>query len=170
MLVQDNTAGWLRSRLESRQPKFKSWLLSFISCVTFAKLLILSVPRMISDACHALRMGSKCLIALLTKGKAHLKPRPTPGSFQILSLGSKNVSYRTASREALSEDGAGFTPGGFGFHQNGSVFHGSQSTYPEAGGWSPGPVASRFQVGEIRVHGGPLPSLSFAQPAYITGP
>lgn len=38
------------------------------------------------------------------------------------------------------------------------------------GGWSPGPVASRFQVGEIRLHGGPLPSLSFAQPAYITVP
>lgn len=92
-------------------------------------------------------MGSKCLIALLTKGKAHLKRRPTPGSFQILSLGSKNVSYRTASREALSEDGAGFTPGGFGFHQNGSVFHGSQSTYPEAGGLVPGPCGQQVPGG-----------------------
>ena len=92
-------------------------------------------------------MGSKCLIALLTKGKAHLKPHPPPGSFQILSLGSKNVSYRATSREALSEDGAGFAPGGFGFHQNGSVFPGSQSIYLEAGVLVPGPCGQQVPGG-----------------------
>ena len=83
--------------------------------MTFAKLFNLSVPWVFSDACRRLRMGPICLSAPLTKVKSPLKPHLTPGSVQILSLGSKKLSYRTASREALNEDGAGLAPQGFGF-------------------------------------------------------
>lgn len=164
MLVRDNIVRWLRSRLESRLFKFKVRLLSFLSCVTFAKLLNLSVPWLISDACHRFRMGSICLTAPLTKVKSPL----APGSVQIVSLGSQEVSYRTASREALREDGAGLTPEGFGFPQSGSVYPSSQSIYPEAVELVPRPCGQ--QLGEIRLCGAPLPSLSSEPPAYMTVP
>lgn len=113
-------------------------------------------------------MGPICLSAPLTKVKSPLKPHLAPGSVQILSLGSKKVTYRTASRETLNEDGAGLALEGFGFPQSGSVSPGSQSVYPEAVGLAPRPRGQ--QLGEIRLHGAPLPSLSFEPPAYITDP
>ena len=102
--------------------------------------------------------------------KSKISPETTPrtSSVQIVSLGSQEVSYRTASREALREDGAGLIPEGFGFPRSGSVYPSSQSIYPEAVELVPRPCDQ--QLGEIRLSGAPLPSLSSEPPAYITVP